>query len=241
MDPQAAARCQPHRLMIAERHRRPRPEGRRLRHLHDGLEMAQRPDGVWLTVDQRSSSAASNSAGTSCERSGRHLAEIGHPLADLGERDAHQPAAALARAARQRHHRAERHQVAGAIVDRRHRIELRARRLARARSRPGGSVMPLTVCTTVSKPRRDAHGPLWPKARERDIDEARPQRRQLLGRQAAAAQRAGPVALREHIGLAHQPAQGLEHRSAGADRAGPRACRARCPIPGSRGWADARR
>ena len=34
---------------------------------------------------------------------------------------------------------------------------------------------------------------------------------------------------------------GSRHRPAGADRAGPRACRARCPIPGSRDWAGARR
>jgi hypothetical protein len=24
--------------------------------------------------------------------------------------------------------------------------------------------MPLTACTTVSKPQRDTHGPMWPKA-----------------------------------------------------------------------------
>ena len=46
--------------------------------------------------------------------------------------------------------------------------------------------------------------------RQRDIDQARPQRRQLLGRQAAAAERSWPIALREHIGLAHQPTQDFE-------------------------------
>src|SRR5258708_26585131 len=42
-DPSRRSTRRPDRAMVAQRHRRPRPEGLRLRHLHDGLEMAQRP------------------------------------------------------------------------------------------------------------------------------------------------------------------------------------------------------
>src|SRR5262245_65463390 len=57
----------------------------------------------------------------------RHLAAAGDPAAGLRQRDAHEPAAALARPARQRHHRAEGHQIAGDVVDGGDRIELWAR------------------------------------------------------------------------------------------------------------------
>src|SRR5579872_5325939 len=60
----------------------------------------------------------------------RQFTEIDDPLADLCQRYAHQPAAALARAASQRDHCTKCHQIAGAIVDRRHWIELRSWRLA---------------------------------------------------------------------------------------------------------------
>src|SRR5262245_29354013 len=56
----------------------------------------------------------------------RHLAASDEPAPGLSERDPHEPAAALARAACERHHRAERHQIPGQVVDRRYRIELRA-------------------------------------------------------------------------------------------------------------------
>jgi hypothetical protein len=49
----------------------------------------------------------------------------------LRERDAHEPAAAFTCAARERDHGAERHQVAGEVVDRGHRVELRAGFLSR--------------------------------------------------------------------------------------------------------------
>ena len=45
---------------------------------------------------------------------------------------------------------------------------------------------------------------------ERNIDQPRPDRRQLLRRQAADAQGAGTISLREHIRLAHQPAQHID-------------------------------
>src|SRR5262245_61019992 len=57
-----------------------------------------------------------------------HLAASDEPAPGLSERDPHKPASARAHAARERHHRAERHQIPGEVVDRRYRIELRARR-----------------------------------------------------------------------------------------------------------------
>src|SRR5207249_6560016 len=45
---------------------------------------------------------------------------------------------------------------------------------------------------------------------QRDEDDAGPQLRERLGREPALAERARPVALREHVGLAHQSAQRLE-------------------------------
>src|ERR1700674_5543651 len=65
------------------------------------------------------------------ERRSRHFAEINDPLADLSERDSYQPAATFPRPTCQCHHRAERHQVTGAIIDRRDRVELRRRRVPR--------------------------------------------------------------------------------------------------------------
>ena len=55
-----------------------------------------------------------------------HFAAADQPAPGLCQRDAHQPAAAFGRSALQRYERAERHQIAGQIIDRRHRIELRA-------------------------------------------------------------------------------------------------------------------
>src|SRR5882757_11026493 len=78
----------PDRAMEAQRHRRPRPEGLSLRHLHDGLEMAQRP-GRRLAHGRPAVELGFAELGRylgECRR--RHLAEIGHPFAYLGERDA---------------------------------------------------------------------------------------------------------------------------------------------------------
>src|SRR4249920_1139087 len=45
---------------------------------------------------------------------------------------------------------------------------------------------------------------------QRDEDDARPQVRERLGREPTRAEGARPVALREHVDLADQPAQGLD-------------------------------
>src|SRR5712691_4493985 len=117
--------------MIAKRNRGPRPVRRGLGQLHGWLEMAE-PAG-WRLTDRRPAFqlAGGELGGYTLERRSRHFAEIDDPLADLGEGDPDQPAAAFPRPTRQRRHRAERHQVAGAIIDRRDRVELRRRRLFR--------------------------------------------------------------------------------------------------------------
>src|SRR6266436_7015925 len=59
-----------------------------------------------------------------------HLTAPDEPAPGLRERDPHEPAAAFAGTAGERDHRAEGHEIAGQVVDRRHRIELRTRRRA---------------------------------------------------------------------------------------------------------------
>src|SRR5215470_15797034 len=121
----------PHRAVIAKRNRGPRPVRRSFGQLHGWLEVAE-PAGWGLTHRRPTVQFAGGEFGWyALERRRRHFSEIDDPLADLGERDPYQPAAAFPRPARQRDHRAERHQVTRAIIDRRDRIELRRRKLPR--------------------------------------------------------------------------------------------------------------
>ena len=140
---------------------------------------------------------------------GGNLAEVDDPFADLGERDANQPTAALFGAALQGDHGAGGHQVAGAVVDGGNRVELRAWCLCRndlglatgdaadglhdrveaATGRPGAGVT---------------------EGAERDIDQAGAESYQFLRGQATVAQCAGAVALRENVGVADQVAQGFK-------------------------------
>src|SRR6478752_1506005 len=97
--------------------------------LHRWLEMAE--SAGWRLTDRRPTFqfAGGELGRYTLERRRRHFAEINDPLADLSERDPYQPAAAFPRPTRQRHHRAKRHQVARAVIDRRDRVEPRRRRL----------------------------------------------------------------------------------------------------------------
>src|SRR5215813_10374731 len=121
----------PHRAVIAKRDRGPRPVRRRFRQLHGWLEVAE--SAGWGLTDRRPTSqfAGGELSRYIPQRRCRHFAEIDNPFADLGERDPHQPAATFLRPACQRHHRAKRHQVTRAIIDRRDRVELWLRSLAR--------------------------------------------------------------------------------------------------------------
>src|SRR5262245_9772984 len=121
----------PHRAVIANRNRGPRPVRRGFGQLHGWLEVAE-PAGWRLTDRRPTFQFAGDELGWyALERRRRHFAEINDPLADLSERDPYQPAAPFPRPTRQCHHRAKRHQVARAIIDRRDRVELRPRRLPR--------------------------------------------------------------------------------------------------------------
>src|SRR4029077_10426953 len=106
------------------------------RQLHGWLEVAQ--PARWRLADRRPTfQLAGGELGWYIpERRSRHFAEIDDPLANLSERDPHQPAATFLRPACQRHHRAKRHQVTRAIIDCRDRVELWLRSLSPAASRP---------------------------------------------------------------------------------------------------------
>src|ERR1700674_4629394 len=124
-------RSRPHGPVIAERNRGPRPVRRGFRQLHDRLEVAE-PAGWCRTYRRPTLQLASGELSRYiAERRSRHFAEIDDPLADLSERDPHQPAATLPRAACQCDHRAKCHQVTCAIIDRRDRVEPWFRGLAR--------------------------------------------------------------------------------------------------------------
>src|SRR5947209_2590092 len=67
--------------------------------------------------------------------------------------------------------------------------------------------MPLTACTTVSKPRRGCPWTLMTERTNGQIDEPRPELVQGLGREAARIKRARPIALQKNIGALNQSAQ----------------------------------
>ena len=67
--------------------------------------------------------------------------------------------------------------------------------------------MPLTVCTTVSNPRRSAHGPTRPKAESDTYTMPGPQPRQVFRRQPPAGQGSGAITLRENVRFLDQSLQ----------------------------------
>src|SRR6185437_1965390 len=117
------ARRRPFGRVRAERHRGPRPECGRLRQdrgMADGAERAEAGGHVFherayrLLVEVRLRKAIGNAA------------EIPEPAAGLRQRDADMPASPLALLSRQSHHGAERHQIAGGMVEHLRRQFLRA-------------------------------------------------------------------------------------------------------------------
>src|SRR5215475_5149992 len=121
----------PHGAVITKRDRGPHPVRRSFRHLRGWLEVAELAS--WRITDRRPTFqlAGGELGGHSLQHRSRHFAEINDPFADLSERNPYQPAATLLRPACQCHHRAKRHQVTRAIIDRRDRVELRPRRIRR--------------------------------------------------------------------------------------------------------------
>src|SRR5215510_11569780 len=108
----------PHGAVITKRNRGPRPVRRGFGQLHGWLEVAE-PSG-WRLTDRRPTFqfAGGELGWYTLKRRRWHFAEINDPLADLSERDPYQPAATFPRPTRQCHHRAKRHQVTRAIIDR---------------------------------------------------------------------------------------------------------------------------
>ena len=148
----------PHRRVRAERHRRAGPDAPASRRARAAWRTkVRRPNGVSISSSR---SAMSADLGSGQAKPFVEAAEAREPVAGLRQRDAHVPRAALARLARQRHHRPERHQIARGVVER------LGGQLLGPRQTPAASasawLMPLAVCTSESKPRRAAQGPAWP-------------------------------------------------------------------------------
>src|SRR5262245_38312786 len=169
----------PHWAVIAKRNRGPRPVRRGFRQLHGWLQVTE--PARWCLSYRRPTFqfAGSELSGYILKRGSRHFAEINDPLSDLSERDPHQPAATFPRPARQRHHRPKGHEAARAIVDRRGRVELRLRSLARDALRLTYRHAAAGLHHRVeAAPRRP--GPGMTEGGERNVDKPGPDRSQLL-------------------------------------------------------------
>ena len=124
-------------------------------------------------------------------------AVLADEMAGAGKRSAHEPAPAFARAASERHHRAEREQIARDIVLRRDRQE-RGLFLVRLVSEAvrglndGVVAAPMPPWTFVA-----------PGA-QRYIHDAGPHFGERFRREAVACQRAGPIRLRENVARSHE-------------------------------------
>src|SRR5262245_47222922 len=113
--------------MIAKRDRWPRPIARRLRQLHDRLEVPQWTGRGFAHDRPAIELRWTELGGHVAQRRLRHFAQIEDPLADLSQRKPHQPAAALASGAPQGDPPSERAQICRAIVDGRARMNAGAR------------------------------------------------------------------------------------------------------------------
>src|SRR5581483_1966382 len=101
------------------------------------------------------------------------------------------------------------HQVASQVVDRRDRVELRAGLLAGEKlALAPGDAADVLHDGVEAAPRGER--PDMAERAERDVDEAGPRLGELLGREAAVAERAGTVALDEDVGVAGEVLEGLE-------------------------------
>src|SRR5262245_3784915 len=199
----------PHRAVIPKRNGGPRPVRRGFRQLHGWLQVAE-PARWCLTYRRPTFQFPGGELSRHIlKRGSRHFAEINDPLSDLSERDPYQPAATFPRPARQCHHRAKCHQITRAIVDRRGRVELWLRSLVREALRLTYRHAADGLHHRVeAAPRRPGAG--MTEGGERNVDEPRPDRSQLLRREAAVGQGARTISLREHICLAHQPTQDID-------------------------------
>src|SRR5437870_1548190 len=114
--------CRPYWLVVAKWHRGPGPARWRLGEAYHWPEMVQPTDRCVARHRPALQFCGGEFLRHVLELSLRHLATSDEPASGLRQRDPHEPAAALAHAAGEGHHGAERHQIASQIVDRRHRI-----------------------------------------------------------------------------------------------------------------------
>src|SRR5215470_14502729 len=121
------------------------------------------------------------------------------PHARPTQRDAHVVAAAVARAATERHQRPQRGEIAGGVVAGRHRHTLRAIRCSLAGSESGDGLRELLPA------RSGRPGAAVTVAVDRDVNDAWPQRSELRRAEPPPLQCAGAEALREHVALANKP------------------------------------
>ena len=128
-------------------------------------------------------------------------AEIADPMAGLGERNAHVPAAAFADAPGKRRHSPERHEIAGGMVEHLH--GQRVRLVAAGRLRLGMIEAARGLHQGIEAAPA-APGALVAVSRERDIDDAGPDLRGVFRTEAELGEAARPVALDEHVGAAQQ-------------------------------------
>ena len=72
--------------------------------------------------------------------------------------------------------------------------------------------MPFAFCTSESKPRRFAHGAFVAVGAERDVNDARPQPRDLFRAEAIALHGTRPIALHKNVGVTREAAKRLAPR-----------------------------
>src|SRR5690606_36384461 len=131
-------------------------------------------------------------------------AETVDPATGLRQRHAHVPATPLLCATRQRHHRAERRQIAGRMVERLCWQRLGAVDAGGLTALPGNAADGLHQAV---EPAPVAPRSLATVGAERDAEDTGPQFGESLWREAAACDRTGAITLNEHIRLADERRQ----------------------------------
>src|SRR2546430_3432515 len=187
--------------MTAERHRRPGPERRGFRQDRRRLDRAQRAEAGREFFHQRFYAVALQILGF---KSVDDPAEIPQPSSGLRQRHPDLPASALARLARLRHHGAERHEVAGGVIEHLRRQFLRpldAGGLAFGVIETGRGLHQ-RVKSAALRPR-----PGMAVGRQRYINDAWVDPCDVLRREAEGGDGGRPIALRDDIGLSQQSAK----------------------------------
>ena len=206
------------RAVCADRRRWEHPTRWRARHLRDRPEMTE-PTEARFGLLQARLPVAEPRRGIGIEAG----AQRSDPHPRLTQRDRHLVAPPFGRAPSQRGHRAERAEVPGDVVARRGGDEARAGGAALCRRDPGRGLRHLFPPGTRRPRTRVAI------ASDVDVHEPRVRRGEVLGAEAAARERARPVALHEHVRAGRQRPESRrvlgECRGRGASIASRGSCR----------------